>query len=108
MLSEYRDIQILGQADSGAALMELLSHMKADVLVLDIELPDISGLELCQKVLSKYPAIRILILSMYTGEEFIFKALAEGAKGYLPKIPPVKNWQKPSAPSRIGRNSSVR
>ncbi|MBK7172360.1 MAG: response regulator transcription factor [Bacteroidales bacterium] len=85
MLSEYRDIQILGQADSGAALMELLSHMKADVLVLDIELPDISGLELCQKVLSKYPAIRILILSMYTGEEFIFKALAEGAKGYLPK-----------------------
>ncbi len=85
MLSEYRDIQILGTADSGAALMELLSHMKADVLVLDIELPDISGLDLCQKVLSKYPAIRILILSMYTGEEFIFKALAEGAKGYLPK-----------------------
>jgi DNA-binding NarL/FixJ family response regulator len=85
MLSEYKDIMISGQADSGTALMELLNHVNADVVILDIELPDISGLELCRKVLTAYPGIRILILSMYTGEEFIFKALAEGAKGYLPK-----------------------
>lgn len=85
MLAGFPDIRIAGQASSGEGLMSGIREIKADVLILDIELPDISGVELCQKVLDIRPDIRILILSMYTGEEFIFKAIAEGAKGYLPK-----------------------
>jgi DNA-binding NarL/FixJ family response regulator len=85
MLFAAPDIQIVAQASTGRELFEILRHNKADVLILDIELPDISGLEICSKVSIDYPEMKILILSMYTGEEFIFKALAEGAKGYLPK-----------------------
>jgi DNA-binding NarL/FixJ family response regulator len=85
MLAGFPEFHISGQAASGENLMADIRNIKADVLILDIELPDISGVELCQKVLSERPDIRILILSMYTGEEFIFKAIAEGAKGYLPK-----------------------
>lgn len=85
MLAGFPDFHISGQAASGESLLADISGIKADVLILDIELPGISGVELCQKVLSQRPDIRILILSMYTGEDFIFKAIAEGARGYLPK-----------------------
>ena len=85
MLSGVQDIEIIAQAGTGKELFNLLTTHKADVLILDIELPDISGLEICSKVNTTYPDMKILILSMYTGEDFIFKALAEGARGYLPK-----------------------
>ena len=85
MLSGIEDIEIIAQAATGNELFGILAMNKAEVLILDIELPDISGLEICSKVQTTYPDIKVLILSMYTGEEFIFKALAEGARGYLPK-----------------------
>lgn len=85
MLSGVKDIEIIAQAGTGKELFGILANVQADVLILDIELPDISGLEICNRIADTYPDIRVLILSMYTGEEFIFKALAEGAKGYLPK-----------------------
>jgi len=85
MLSGFDDMHILGQAASGCELLDLLNHCKPDVIILDIELPDCSGLDLIQQVHQASPESRILILSMYTGEEFIFKSISEGANGYLPK-----------------------
>lgn len=85
MLYGIEEIEIIAQAASGNELLQLLKTQTPDVLILDIELPDVSGLDLCSRVKAEYPGIRILILSMYTGEDFIFKAVAEGAIGYLPK-----------------------
>ena len=85
MLSDVEGIQIIAQAGSGKELFDLLKTKNADVIILDIELPDMSGIDICRQVTQEYPDTRILILSMYTGEEFIFKAISEGAKGYLPK-----------------------
>ncbi|HEX7411175.1 MAG TPA: response regulator transcription factor [Bacteroidales bacterium] len=85
MLSDVPGIQIIAQAGSGKELFDLLRTNNADVIILDIELPDMSGIDICRQIVAVYPEIRILILSMYTGEEFIFKAISEGAKGYLPK-----------------------
>ena len=85
MLSDMPGIQIIAQAGSGKELFDLLRTNNADVIILDIELPDMSGIDICRQIVAVYPEIRILILSMYTGEEFIFKAISEGAKGYLPK-----------------------
>ena len=85
MLSDADGIRIIAQAGSGSELFDLLKTKKTDVIILDIELPDMSGIDICSRITKEYPEIRILILSMYTGEEFIFKAISEGAKGYLPK-----------------------
>jgi len=85
MLSDADGIRIIAQAGSGNELFDLLKTKKTDVIILDIELPDMSGIDICSRITKEYPEIRILILSMYTGEEFIFKAISEGAKGYLPK-----------------------
>lgn len=85
MLNDADGIRIVAQAGSGRELFDLLKTHHADVIVLDIELPDMSGIDICRRIVEEYPETGVLILSMYTGEEFIFKAISEGAKGYLPK-----------------------
>ncbi len=56
-----------------------------DIIVLDISFPDISGIEITKIITQKYPQIKIIMLSMYTNEYFIFNSINSGAKGYLPK-----------------------
>lgn len=85
LLSGISDIGIIGEAATGGSLFEKLKTVQPNVLVLDISLPDISGIEITRRITSEYPAIKVLILSMYTNEDFISNALKAGAKGYLPK-----------------------
>jgi two-component system, NarL family, response regulator NreC len=85
LLSGITDITITGEASSGNELLEKIEGSMPDVLLMDISLPDISGIELTRQFSTKYPKARVLILSMYTNEDFIFNALKAGARGYLPK-----------------------
>jgi DNA-binding NarL/FixJ family response regulator len=85
LLSGISDIIITGEASSGNELLEKIEGSMPDVLLMDISLPDISGIELTRQFNIKYPRIKVLILSMYTNEDFIFNALKAGARGYLPK-----------------------
>jgi len=85
LLSGIPDIAIIGEASTGKNLFEKLLIVQPDVLVLDISLPDMSGIEITKRMTLEYPKIRILILSMYTNEDFVFNAVKAGAKGYLPK-----------------------
>ena len=85
LLAGIPDIHIIGEASNGKSLFEKLKIVVPDVLVLDISLPDMSGIEITRKVRSDYPSVKVLILSMYTHEDFILGAIRAGAKGYLPK-----------------------
>lgn len=85
LLRGQEDIGITGEARSGAAMLLLLDSGLPDIILLDISLPDYSGIELCTMVKEKYPMIKILFLSMYTDEEYVFNAVKAGASGYLTK-----------------------
>ena len=79
------DLTILGEAASGQECFEKIAADPPDILILDISLPDTNGIEITRRVTAEFPATRVLILSMYTSEDFIFNALKAGARGYLPK-----------------------
>jgi DNA-binding NarL/FixJ family response regulator len=79
------NIQIVGEASSGAELWKLLEKVQPDIILMDISLPDTSGIELTRLVSEKFPHIKVLILSMYTDESFINQAIKSGAIGYLHK-----------------------
>jgi DNA-binding NarL/FixJ family response regulator len=85
LLAGIPDIQITGEANTGEELMKKLRDSHPDVILMDISLPDISGIELTRILAKERPEIRVLILSMYTSEDFVFNAMKAGARGYLPK-----------------------
>jgi DNA-binding NarL/FixJ family response regulator len=79
------EISIVGEASDGEEMMEKLETDKPDIILMDISLPGISGIDLTRQALQKLPEVKVIILSMYTNEDFITNALAAGAKSYLPK-----------------------
>lgn len=85
LINQEKDIQIVGEALNGKDLLKQLSCKEVDVLVLDIEMPVMDGIEATSKVKKDYPNIKILILSMYDNEEFIKKLIQAGASGYILK-----------------------
>ncbi len=85
LMSDADDISIIGEASSYDELQNILDNNKPHIIVLDISLPGISGIDICAKLKKNMPEIKIIILSMYTSEDFIANAIKSGADGYLPK-----------------------
>ena len=85
LLSGNENIDIIGEAKDAYALFEILKTQIPDVVLLDISLPSMSGIEVSKILTADFPQIKILMLSMYTSEDFIFNALKSGIHGYLPK-----------------------
>ena len=85
LLMSAENLTILGEAASGRECFEKIAIEPPDILILDISLPDTSGIEITRRVTVEYPSTRVLILSMYTNEDFIFNSVKAGARGYLPK-----------------------
>jgi two-component system response regulator NreC len=85
LLTGINDMEIVGEANNGKELLEKMEHVFPDIILMDISLPDHSGIDLTRIIVQKWPHTRVLILSMYTNEDFIFNALKAGARGYLPK-----------------------
>ncbi len=85
LLSEYAAIEVIAEAASGVEALEKLLTLKPDVLILDISMQGMSGIELSAHVAERYPEMHMLVLSMHTDEEFVLNAVKAGVKGYLPK-----------------------
>ncbi|GAA0560925.1 response regulator [Chitinophaga japonensis] len=85
LLQEAPGIRVAGCCTDGQAARAFLEREHADILLLDIQLPDINGLELCLELRTRYPHLRILALSNYNEKSMISKMLEHGASGYLLK-----------------------
>lgn len=85
LLIDEDDISIIGEASNADELFSLLNKKMPNIILLDISLPNISGIEITKKLKVDYPQISVLILSMHTDEDFVINAIKAGAKGYLPK-----------------------
>ena len=85
LLGMEPDIQIMGEAGTGTEFLELLRGALPDVVVLDISLPDMSGIELAQYVSSNHPGVGIVALSGYSDRLFVEEMLKAGARAYVLK-----------------------
>ena len=77
--------QVTGKAYSAAGCYTLLAKTPADVLLLDVSLPDGNGIDLCPKIKERYPDLKILMLTSYSEQSIIMRALENGASGYILK-----------------------
>jgi DNA-binding NarL/FixJ family response regulator len=85
LLKENKNLNILFEAENGNDLLEKLKVKLPDVILLDIEMPVLDGIETTMKLKSKYPDIKIIILTMHDEEEMIVHLIEKGAHGFLPK-----------------------
>lgn len=85
LLESASDIRVVGEAATGEMAVALYAELSPDVLMLDISLPDIDGIDVLRRILAKDAAARVLIFSMYEDETTILRALEAGAIGYLTK-----------------------
>lgn len=85
LLSRVNDIQVIGEAEDGSKAIELVSTLNPDVLLLDVEMPKMNGVEVAREMKRKKINTPILVLSTYDDPEYIQGMLANGAAGYLIK-----------------------
>src|SRR5213592_836663 len=85
LLQTERDIEIVGEAETGRQAVRLAKTLKPDVVVMDIALPQLTGLEATRQILKEVPSSRVLILSSYSDDEYVHQLTEAGAAGYLLK-----------------------
>lgn len=85
LLSSYPQFQVIGEADDGLTAVSTAVQLKPDVLLLDIAMPNMRGIEAILEIKRLEPGIRILVLSMHDREEYVFNAMKNGADGYILK-----------------------
>jgi DNA-binding NarL/FixJ family response regulator len=76
---------VIGEASSGTQTLELFESLSPDLLIIDISMPDMNGMEVSKNILAKNPNANIVILSMYDDEDYISRCLEYGVKGYVIK-----------------------
>ena len=85
MLDREPNITVVGEAEDGRKACDLAHELEPDVVVMDIQMPGLNGLDATRKILQHKPNIRVLVLSMYTDRRFVIQALDAGARGYVTK-----------------------
>lgn len=85
VLDINEDIQVVGMACNGMELLQLLEKQPADIILMDVRMPQLDGVQATKAVKEKYPATKIIILTTFDDDEYVFNGLKYGASGYLLK-----------------------
>ena len=85
LLENERDIEIVGEAARASEAIEAASLLKPDIILMDIGLPDLSGIDAAREIKKRLPEVAIVALTIHEDEEYFFKMLEAGATGYVPK-----------------------
>lgn len=88
LLSLERDIQIVATAQDGAEAVELAAQKQPDLILMDLKMPGTNGIEATRQIRANLPGIKVLVLTTYDDDEWIFDAIRAGASGYLLKDTP--------------------
>jgi two-component system, NarL family, response regulator NreC len=85
ILDRQEDMEVIGEASDGREVVRLAADLRPHVIVMDIAMPNLNGIDASAQILRADPQIKVVILSMYADEEFLIRALTSGVKGYLLK-----------------------
>jgi DNA-binding NarL/FixJ family response regulator len=88
LLSLDKDIEVVGQAQDGAEALELVAQHRPDLVLMDLKMPGMNGIEATRQIRTHYPAVKVLVLTTYDDDEWVFDAIRAGAAGYLLKDTP--------------------
>ena len=85
LFSAEPDVQIVGEAGSGREAIEQVGRLAPDVVLMDVAMPDMNGIDATRRIKEAFPQVAVLALTMHEDEEYFFEMLSAGASGYVPK-----------------------
>ncbi len=85
VLNMNSDMEVIGVAENGAEALAALKHKRPDIILMDVRMPEIDGVECTRLIKELYPEIKIIILTTFDDDEYVYNALKYGASGYLLK-----------------------
>lgn len=85
LLANERDLEVVGEAENGRTAVRLARELMPDVVIMDVTMPGLNGIEATRQITSLGPSVNVLALSMHSDSRFVAQMLIAGASGYLPK-----------------------
>ena len=92
LLDSQDDFEVVGEAEDGRKTIDMVQQLQPDVVVMDIAMPDMDGLEATQRIRAEFPEVRILALTMHEDERYFFQAIHAGASGFIIKGAPPSDF----------------
>jgi DNA-binding NarL/FixJ family response regulator len=89
LLSQEADIKVVGEAADGRRGVQLVEDLRPDVVVMDVGMPDLNGIEATRRIKSRAPSVKVVVLSMHSDKRFVREMLLAGALGYVVKGSPL-------------------
>lgn len=86
LLEREPDMEIVAIADNGRDAIARAREVKPDIIVMDVSMPELNGLEACRRIMAEAPESRVIVLSMHAEREYVVQAIKAGAKGYVQKM----------------------
>ena len=88
MLSREPNIEVVGEAENGAQAIDKADKLKPDIVLMDLRMPEVDGVEAMQRIKQQHPEINFIVLTTYDNDEYIFKGIEAGARAYILKDSP--------------------
>jgi DNA-binding NarL/FixJ family response regulator len=85
VISEMNDVELIGEAENGAVFLEMLKKVSPDVVLMDIQMPVMDGIEATERALKHDPSLKILVISMFGEEEYVYSMVELGVAGFILK-----------------------
>jgi DNA-binding NarL/FixJ family response regulator len=84
-LNRFENLEVIGEAENGKQCLEFLKHTVPDIILMDIKMPEMDGIETTEQVMKQYPDIKVVALTMFGDEEYLQNMLENGIQGFLLK-----------------------
>lgn len=86
LLALVKDIEVIGEASNGGEALKMVKSLEPDVVLMDIAMPDMGGLEATRQICTEFPEIKVIALTQHDDKEFVFPIIEAGASGFISKI----------------------
>ena len=104
LLRREPDLDVVGEAGDGQQAFELASTLKPDIVIMDVRMPILSGIEATRRIREQFPQVQVLVLTAHDDDQYVFSLLQAGASGYLLKTAPVGDLIKAIRQVRAGES----